>query len=70
MRSIVARPAEGPGRRTRPQGPGPDRLHPFAKYQSEYAGRVQYYLLAQDVFRLGRLHWVMETSLLKTLGAP
>ncbi len=39
-----------------------------AKYQSEYAGRVQYYLLAQDVFRLGRLHWVMETSLLKTLA--
>jgi len=41
-----------------------------AKYQAEYAGLIQYYLLAQDVFRLGRLHWVMETSLLKTLGAP
>ncbi len=41
-----------------------------AKYQAEYAGLVQYYLLAQDVFRLGRLHWVMQTSLLKTLGAP
>jgi group II intron reverse transcriptase/maturase len=40
----------------------------IAKYQSEYAGRVQYYLLAQDVFRLGRPHWVMETSLLKTLA--
>lgn len=40
----------------------------IAKYQSEYAGRVQYYLLAQDVFRLGRLHWVMQTSLLKTLA--
>ena len=39
-----------------------------AKYQSEYAGLVQYYLLAQDVFRLGHLHWVMETSLLKTLA--
>jgi hypothetical protein len=39
-----------------------------AQYQSEYAGLVQYYLLAQDVFRLGRLHWVMETSLLKTLA--
>ncbi|MGB8385552.1 MAG: hypothetical protein WCG47_30655, partial [Dermatophilaceae bacterium] len=35
-----------------------------AKYQAEYAGFVQYYLLAQDVFRLGKLHWVMETSLL------
>jgi Type II intron maturase len=41
-----------------------------AKYQAEYAGLVQYYLLAQDVFRLDRLHWVMQTSLLKTLGAP
>jgi hypothetical protein len=39
-----------------------------AKYQAEFAGLVQYYLLAQDVFRLGRLHWVMETSLLKTLA--
>ena len=39
-----------------------------AKYQSEYAGLVQYYLLAQDAFRLGRLHWVTETSLLKTLA--
>ena len=39
-----------------------------AKYQAEYAGLVQYYLLAQDVFRLGHLHWVMETSLLKTLA--
>jgi hypothetical protein len=40
-----------------------------AKYQAEYTGLVQYYLLAQDVFRLGRLHWIMETSLLKTLAA-
>ena len=39
-----------------------------AKYQAEYRGLVQYYLLAQDVFRLGRLQWVMETSLLKTLA--
>ncbi|MCA1695968.1 MAG: reverse transcriptase/maturase family protein, partial [Actinobacteria bacterium] len=39
-----------------------------AKYQAEYAGLVQYYLLAQDVFRLDTLHWVMETSLLKTLA--
>jgi len=34
-----------------------------AKYQAEYRGLVQYYLLAQDVFRLGKLQWVMETSL-------
>ena len=39
-----------------------------AKFQAEYRGLVQYYLLAQDVFRLGKLRWVMETSLLKTLA--
>jgi group II intron reverse transcriptase/maturase len=40
-----------------------------AKYGSEYRGFVQYYLLAQDVCRLAKLHWVMETSMLKTLAA-
>ncbi len=40
-----------------------------AKYQAEYRGFVQYYLLAQDVYRLGRLRWAMETSMLKTLAA-
>lgn len=39
-----------------------------AKYGSEYRGFVQYYLLAQDVFRLGTLRWVMEISMLKTLA--
>ena len=39
-----------------------------AKYQAEYRGLVQYYLLAQDVFRLDTLRWVMETSMLKTLA--
>jgi group II intron reverse transcriptase/maturase len=39
-----------------------------AKYGAEYTGLVQYYVLAQDVFRLGRLRWVMETSMLKTLA--
>jgi group II intron reverse transcriptase/maturase len=39
-------------------------------YGSEYRGIVQYYLLANDVYRLNRLSWVMETSMLKTLGAP
>jgi len=39
-----------------------------AKYGSEYRGLVQYYLLAQDVFRLELLRWVMETSMLKTLA--
>lgn len=40
----------------------------LSQYQSEYRGVVQYYFLAQDIFRLGKLHWVMETSLLKTLA--
>ncbi|MEV6227954.1 reverse transcriptase domain-containing protein [Saccharopolyspora shandongensis] len=40
-----------------------------AKYGSEYRGFVQYYLLAQDVSRLERLRWVMETSMLKTLAS-
>jgi hypothetical protein len=39
-----------------------------AKYGSEFRGFVQYYLLAQDVFRLELLRWVMETSMLKTLA--
>jgi len=38
------------------------------RYGSEYRGVVQYYLLAGDVWRLSRLHWVMVTSLLKTLA--
>jgi hypothetical protein len=45
-----------------------DDFTTVAKYGSEYAGLAQYYLLAQDVFRLGRLQWVMETSMLKTLA--
>jgi group II intron reverse transcriptase/maturase len=39
-----------------------------ARYQSEYRGVVQYYLLAQNVYWLWKLHWVMRTSLLKTLA--
>jgi len=39
-----------------------------SRYGAEYRGIVQYYLLAGDVYRLNRLHWVMETSLLKTLA--
>jgi hypothetical protein len=38
-------------------------------YGAEYRGTVQYYLLASDVYRLNRLNWVMETSMLKTLAA-
>ncbi|HEX3785068.1 MAG TPA: reverse transcriptase domain-containing protein [Pseudonocardiaceae bacterium] len=40
-----------------------------ARYGAEYRGIVQYYLLASDVFRLHRLRWVMETSMLKTLAS-
>jgi hypothetical protein len=37
-------------------------------YRAEYRGIVGYYPLAADVWRFNRLHWVMETSLLKTLA--
>lgn len=40
----------------------------MARYQPEYRGVVQYYLLAQNVSWLWKLHWVMRTSLLKTLA--
>jgi group II intron reverse transcriptase/maturase len=39
------------------------------QYQAEYRGLVQYYLLAQNVSWLWRVHWVMQTSLLKTLAS-
>ena len=38
-------------------------------YGAEYRGVVGYYLLAQDVWRLGTLHWHALTSMLKTLAA-
>lgn len=38
------------------------------RFGAEYRGVVQYYLLAGDVFRLHRLRWAMETSMLKTLA--
>ena len=39
-----------------------------AKYQSEYRGVVQYYILAQNLCWFSKLHWIMEGSLLKTLA--
>jgi AI2M/AI1M-like, HNH endonuclease/Type II intron maturase len=39
-----------------------------ATFGAIYRGIVQYYLLAGDVYRLHRLHWVMATSMLKTLA--
>ncbi|GAB3174502.1 reverse transcriptase domain-containing protein [Streptomyces incanus] len=38
-------------------------------YGAEFRGIAQYYLLAGDVFRLYRLRWAMETSMLMTLAA-
>jgi hypothetical protein len=38
-------------------------------YGAEYRGVVNYYLLAQDVWRLSTLHWHALTSMLKTLAA-
>ena len=38
-------------------------------YGAEYAGVVNYYLLAQDVWRLSTLCWHAVTSMLKTLAA-
>lgn len=45
-----------------------DDLAIIATYGAEYRGIVQYYLLANDVWRLDRLEWVMQTSMLKTLA--
>ncbi len=38
-------------------------------YGAEYRGIVQYYLLANDVWRFNRLCWDAQTSMLKTLAA-
>ncbi|MFG2005480.1 group II intron reverse transcriptase/maturase [Spirillospora sp. NPDC048911] len=40
-----------------------------AAYGATYRGVVQYHLHAGDLYRLERLRWVMETSLLRTLAA-
>ena len=40
----------------------------ISRYQAEFRGVVQYYLMAVNVFHLGRLQWVMEWSLAKTLA--
>jgi len=38
------------------------------RYGAEYRGIVQYYLMAQNVSWLYKLHWIMQGSLLKTLA--
>ena len=42
--------------------------HIVRVYAAEYRGVVNYYLLAQDVWRLRTLRWHAETSMLKTLS--
>ena len=45
-----------------------DDLTIINTYGIAYRGLVQYYLLAGDVYRLTRVNWVMQTSMLKTLA--
>ena len=40
-----------------------------SRYQAEFRGVVQYYLLALNVSHFGKLQWVMQQSLAKTLAA-
>ena len=51
-----------------------DQLHDdafsiVARFEREFRGVVEYYRLASNLRDLGRLKWVMETSLTKTLAA-
>ena len=45
-----------------------DAYSTVARYQAEYRGVVQYYKLAYNLHRFGRLKGVMESSLTKTLA--
>lgn len=40
----------------------------MAQYQSEFRGFAEYYQLANDLYRLNRLKWIMQQSLTKTLA--
>src|SRR5947209_6634634 len=40
----------------------------MAQYQSEFRGFAQYYQLANDLYRLNSLKWMMQQSLAKTLA--
>jgi group II intron reverse transcriptase/maturase len=40
----------------------------ISQYQTEYRGVVNYYQMAYNLCCFNRLHWVMETSLVKTLA--
>ena len=41
----------------------------ISRYQAEFRGVVQYYMLALNVSHFGKLQWIMQQSLAKTLGA-
>ena len=41
----------------------------ISRYQAEYRGVIQYYLLAENASHFGKLHGVMRESLVKTLAA-
>ncbi len=53
----------------RPRLQNLDEYNIVRTYGAEYRGVASYYLLAQDVWRLSRLRWNAETSMLKTLAA-
>jgi hypothetical protein len=53
----------------RPELRNDDDFTIMNRYQLEYRGIVQYYLLAQNVPQFWKLHWIMKTSLLKTLAS-
>jgi group II intron reverse transcriptase/maturase len=54
----------------RPELMADDDLSIIARYQAEWRGLVNYYLMAHNVAaRLGEVHRVMEVSLCKTLAA-
>jgi hypothetical protein len=38
-------------------------------YNTAYRGYVQYYQLAQNLYQMNKLYWVMTTAMLKTLAA-
>ena len=52
----------------RPRLQNLDDYNIVRKYGVEYAGVVNYYLLARDVYRLTTLRWNAESSMLRTLA--
>ncbi len=40
----------------------------ITRYQQEYRGIVEYYRMAHNLHSMSKLHWAMQTSLLKTLA--